>query len=305
MKKLILLILAIASLALAAFVVVNMCVKTSDGKVEKYDDENETEVFDEVADESLIQEAGDEVESKYNDDENETDENNEESVEIPSQVIDGVTVNGMKGKYTYVDLGLPSGTKWATYNVGATKPTEYGDHFAWGETKPKEDYTDLTYKWCTIGIHGYIEHFIKYNTDSNHGNVDNMTVLEAYDDAATKNWGSAWRMPTAAEIEELVKNCEWKRVDNFNNSDVEGQLGTSKMNGAIIFLPAAGHRLETNLNDEGANGYYWSSQLGGADPKYASSPFIAHSLHFRIADGDINTDDSERQDGQSVRAVLR
>ncbi len=261
MKKLILSSLAMASLAFAAHAVTNMCVKTTDGKVVKYDVENVTEVY-------------------Y-----------EETAETPND--QGVTVSGKEGIYTYVDLGLASGTKWATYNVGATKSTEYGDYFAWGETKPKEEYSWETYKWCK----GSFYSMTKYCTDSDYGTVDNKKVLEAEDDAATANWGSAWRMPTWEELEELIDGCEWKWVNDFNGSGVNGQLGTSKKNGATIFLPAAGIRGDTDLAGAGNYGIYRSSSL------FESGPFGAYELYFY--DGYVGWFNYNRNDGQSVRAVLR
>ena len=110
---------------------------------------------------------------------------------------------GTENGHDYVDLGLPSGTKWATCNVGATAPEEYGDYFAWGETEPKTTYNWDTYKWCN----GSEDTFTKYNTKSSYGTVDNKTQLELADDAARANWGGQWRMPTDAEWTELCKNC--------------------------------------------------------------------------------------------------
>ena len=262
MKKLILSLVTMASLAFAANAVTNMCVHTSDGQVVK-DDMEEVTVVD------------------Y-----------EETSETPSQVAGGVTVSGKEGIYTYVDLGLPSGTKWATYNVGATKPTEYGDYFAWGETKPKEDYSWETYKWCK----GWSNSMTKYSTNSFYGTKDNKTVLDAEDDAATANWGSAWRMPTWKEIKELLDGCYWEWVKDFNGSGYNGRLGTSKKNGATIFLPAAGYR-DSGRHLAGDNGYYWSSSLHESQLSYA------YSLSFD--NYNIRSSSTVRYYGRSVRAVLR
>ena len=265
MKKLILSLVTMASLAFAANAVTNMCVKTTDGKIITVDVEKVVEVYYEEA-----------------------------SSTADNQ---GVTVTGRVGDYNYVDLGLPSGTKWATYNVGATKPTEYGDYFAWGETKPKENYSWETYKWCTVDAEGYYDKITKYCTDSYYGTVDNKTVLDAEDDAATANWGKEWRMPTAEEIGELIDACNWKWMDNYYATGIAGRLGTSVYNGATIFLPAAGYRLSTGLNSAGCGGYYWSSSL------IERSSLHANSLDF--GDYYIGRDYDNRYDGQSVRAVLR
>ena len=116
--------------------------------------------------------------------------------------------------HDYVDLGLPSGTLWATCNVGANSPEEYGDYFAWGETETKDNYDCDTYKWGTAAydtiFNGwYLETLTKYNTDSGYGTVDNKTTLTLADDAARANWGGKWRMPTDAEWEELMNSCTW------------------------------------------------------------------------------------------------
>ncbi|MCQ2233449.1 MAG: hypothetical protein MJZ24_01755 [Paludibacteraceae bacterium] len=260
MKKLILSLVTMASLAFAANAGNVMRVHTSDGHHYRYDVKEVTEV---------------------------------DYMELTEDELYGVTVSGKEGDYTFVDLGLPSGTKWATYNVGATKPTEYGDYFAWGETKAKEDYCWETYKWCK----GSDDSMTKYCTNSEYGTVDNKRVLDAEDDAATANWGSAWRMPTREEIEELLDGCYWEWVKNFNGSGVNGRLGTSKKNGATIFLPAAGYRDDTYLRTAGDIGLYWLSSL---DERYL---YDAHYLRF--SEYYIRRDDYIRYLGQSVRAVLR
>ena len=215
--------------------------------------------------------------------------------------MDGVTVSGKEGIYTYVDLGLPSGNKWATCNVGATKPTEYGDFFAWGETKPKEDYSCSTYKWCenkkVDEEWGIPNDFTKYCTSSKYGTVDNKTVLDAEDDAATANWGSAWRMPTFDEFKELIEGCDWEWVEDFNGNGVNGRLGTSKKNGSTIFLPAAGSRDNTDLYNAGFHGNYWSSSL--------LSYYSYYSSYLDFYDYDVYRSSRSRYYGRSVRAVLR
>ena len=157
--------------------------------------------------------------------------------------------------HEFVDLGLPSGMLWATYNVGATKPTENGDYFAWGETEPKKDYSWSTYKWCTVDSTGALDKLLKYNK------IDSTTVLDPKDDAATANWGYAWRMPTMKESNELVNGCTWDWTKDFQGTKVAGMVGTSKVNGNIIFLPMAnsytGAKLTTTVDD----GYIWSSTL--------------------------------------------
>ncbi|MCQ2195454.1 MAG: hypothetical protein MJZ28_10950 [Paludibacteraceae bacterium] len=204
-----------------------------------------------------------------------------------------VTVSGKIGGYAYVDLGLPSGLLWATYNVGATSPEGYGDYFAWGETKPQaasdSSYSWATYKWCN----GDGDFLTKYCTQSRYGTVDSLTTLLPEDDAATANWGGAWRMPTRTEQDELREGCDWEWTDDYNG--VSGQIGTSKTNGNTIFLPAAGYRFNGSLSEVGSNGYCWSSSL----LTYYSNN--AYELSFDSRS--IDWSSYGRQNGQSVRAV--
>ena len=109
----------------------------------------------------------------------------------------------------YVDLGLPSGTLWATCNIGATKPEESGFYFAWGETMPKKIYDWSTYKWTKLNSEGDIDSLIRYNFNEAYGVVDSLSNLLPEDDAATVNLGKDWRMPTKEEIVELYENCKY------------------------------------------------------------------------------------------------
>ena len=190
--------------------------------------------------------------------------------------------------YEYVDLGLPSGLKWATCNVGATKPEEYGGYYAWGETEEKENYEWSTYKWCN----GSETTITKYCTDSDYGIVDNKTVLEPEDDVATVKWGGDWRIPTKAEQDELRNNCTWSWT---TLNSVNGYKVTSKTNGNSIFLPAAGIRDGTGLSYSGSYGYYWSGSLNGS---YSND---AYYLYFHS--GNFDWYYHSRYYGRSVRPV--
>ena len=157
-----------------------------------------------------------------------------------------------------VDLGLS--VKWATFNIGATKPDEYGDYFAWGDISPQDDYRWSKYKWCN----GNRQSLTKYNTSSSSGTVDNKTVLDPEDDAAHVNWGECWRMPTYDDWMELQNNCTLTWVDNYDGTGVAGEIVTSNKAGykdKSIFLPAAGQRYATGWRDSSSMGYYWSSSL--------------------------------------------
>ena len=195
----------------------------------------------------------------------------------------------------YVDLGLS--VKWARCNLGASKPSDYGDYFAWGETEPnKAEYTWATYKWKYITKYTYADGQTKNIWYDAGGNFigDNKTTLEAADDAATANLGSPWYMPTGDEFQELLDNCTWTWT---TQDGVKGYEVKSKKNGNSIFLPAAGRRTVSELKDAGSEGDYWSSSLRSA---YLSSEY-ARDLYF---DADLHKWDSDfRYSGLSVRPV--
>ena len=191
--------------------------------------------------------------------------------------------------HEYVDLGLF--VKWATCNLGASKPEDYGGYYAWGETSAKSDYTWSTYKWCN----GSNTTLTKYNTTSSCGTVDNKTALELSDDAARANWGGSWRMPTEAEFEELINNTDRSWT---TENGVYGWKCVSTKTGhtdKYIFLPAAGYRLGTSLNGAGSYGYYWSSSLG------TSFPYYGRNLYF--SSSNCNMKNFDRYSGFSVRPV--
>ena len=181
---------------------------------------------------------------------------------VPSDKSNGdgsSSVSGVSEGHAYVDLGLS--VKWATMNVGATSPEDYGDYFAWGETQPKSEYNWSTYKWCE----GSSDTLTKYCTNSDDGLVDNKTVLELTDDAANVNWGGDWRMPTRAEQDELCTECTWTlgQKCGVNGYTVIGPNGNS------IFLPAAGKRDSSDLDGVGYGCYYLSSSLNMYGPDVA------------------------------------
>lgn len=192
--------------------------------------------------------------------------------------------------HEYVDLGLPSGAKWATCNVGATKPEELGGYYAWGETEEKDVYMWKTYKWCT----GTRNSMTKYCTNSSNGTVDNKTVLDPEDDVAHVNWGGTWRMPTSDELKELLDNCiwEWTELNGVNGYKVTG------LNGNSIFFPAASYcnGKKGACGGIGSYGYYWSSSLYG----YGNT---ACFLDFSSGDHYLNSDN--RSGGLSVRPVCK
>lgn len=204
-------------------------------------------------------------------------------------IEDGVTKSGTIGNYAYVDLGLS--VKWATYNVGATRPTGYGSYFAWGETEEKTSYMESNYKWCKT-VHNRM---LKYCLDTWSDAYDNKSVLEAEDDAATVNWGGSWRTPTFEEQKELLDGCTWEFVSDFNNRGVNGVVGTSKKNGNTIFLPASGYFERSNLTSLSDVGVYWSATL--------SSTLNVKLLGFFVKYNEIQDYLQFRETGAPVRAV--
>ena len=200
---------------------------------------------------------------------------------------------GSYNGHDYVDLGLSSGTLWATCNVGANTPEGYGNYFAWGETEPKTTYNWSTYKygngtsWENPQLTKYCnDHYCGYN-----GFTDNLTVLQPSDDAATANWGSGWRTPTREQWQELLDNTTntWTMRNGVN-----GRLFTAS-NGNSLFLPAAGDRWDGEIQLVGEYGNYWSSSLS------TGYPYNAGHLGF-YSEIFISGDDP-RYGGLSVRPV--
>ena len=173
-------------------------------------------------------------------------------------------------EYEYVDLGLPSGLKWATHNIGATAAEEYGNYYAWGEVVTKETYTEA-------------------NSETYGKSMSDISGTEY--DAATVNWGDEWRMPTYNEMYELMNNCTWTWV---TQNGVNGYKVASKVNSNYIFLPAAGHRNVASLNNAGSNGYYWSSSPNGNN--------LANYLSFSSSSHGVNGS-GNRYYGRTVRPV--
>lgn len=194
--------------------------------------------------------------------------------------------------HNFVDLGLPSGLLWATCNLGATSPEDYGNYYAWGETTPKTDYS-----WDTYTYGKGENQLTKYCCDPDYGYngfTDNLTTLLSIDDAATVTLGKGYRIPTIAEWQELIDNTtyEWTTVNK-----VKGLKFTAS-NGNRIFLPAAGSCFENGeFSSVGEIGWYWSSSL-------STRPVFARDIYFQSGFSGVGvTGGDERYYGQSVRAV--
>ena len=186
----------------------------------------------------------------------------------------GEVIKSSIAGHKFVDLGLPSGLKWAAYNVGAESPEEYGDYFAWGEIQPKDAYTEEN---CS-SLYLYAEDI------SGH----------MYLDAARAKWGSPWRMPTEQEIIELVLNT------NGMSTELNGVRGTmvTGRNGNSIFFPYAGKMIDTTLYDEGDFGYYYSSSL--------TKPITSDSgpYYYFVDDTQGTTSSVNRYPGFTIRPVV-
>ena len=190
--------------------------------------------------------------------------------------------------WSAVDLGLS--VKWASMNIGATKPEDLGDYFAWGEITPKTLYSWATYKWCR----GSSSTLTKY-TNSGYI-IDNKTILEAGDDVASLNWGGSWRIPTNIEMTELCERCTWSWT---TMNGMEGYKVTSRKNSNSIFLPAAGyHNRENYLVSVGSGGYYWTSVCSTT---YQPSGSGAYTLRF--LSNVFGVVEYNRCNGMSIRPV--
>ena len=205
----------------------------------------------------------------------------EGTVTITAKSVDGgyeeicnITVNPYSiVEPDIVDLGLS--VKWASFNLGATKPEEFGGYYAWGETDLKTEYSWNTYIWC----HGSEKTMTKYCCYSSYGYngfTDDKIILDPEDDVVVVNLGGSWRMPTIGEWDELLNNCSWEWT--IRNS-IRGRL-VSAPNGNSIFLPAASCRNTTNPGSIDFDGGYWSSSLYTWGPSSIYGPNLADFLRF-------------------------
>ena len=192
--------------------------------------------------------------------------------------------------HTYVDLGLPSGLLWATCNLGANNPEDYGDYFAWGETQPKDNFSWTNYQYC-MGSFNTLTKYCNNPDIGYNGFTDDLTTLLPEDDAATANWGDEWRMPTEGEWQELYENTT---VTWTMRNGVRGRLFTAE-NGNSIFMPASGYCNESVPEASGIIGDYWTSSLDTDYPSGALS-FFFNSSNYYISF-------CNRLYGRNVRAV--
>lgn len=264
MRKLVLTTLTLALFSMASYAATFMQVKTADGKTVDYDVEEVTEVV-------FI----------------------EKEVVVPEDTTP-VTPITPSSNHKYVDLGLPSKTLWATYNVGATSPEESGDFFAWGETETKTNYDWTTYDYA-ITSGNDLDSITKYNFGNEFpGVIDNQKTLLPGDDAATANWGAEWRMPTSNEFQELLNEC------TFYIAEINGVKGYNFVakNGNSIFLPTTGYRYETK-HSSNTMANYWSATL--YEEEESTVEFLGFSIDKQGFEPYI--DMTYRYQGFPVRAV--
>ena len=221
----------------------------------------------------------------------------------------GFTVNGRTGNHTYVDLGLPSKTLWATYNVGASMPHEYGEYYAWGETSPKSYYDQSTYKFFIGNSDSgpyYWAQYSKYIWDSRHGKPDNILTLQAGDDAATANWGSKWKMPSKEQAEELSYYCKWyEKSLTVNGKRILGWIGESKLNGNKIYLPCSDIKYAQVPVDH-MLAWYWTCDLYGDPKDWASTDdYRAYCMAATGPPYILDLITTSRYQGLPVRAVVK
>ena len=189
------------------------------------------------------------------------------TVDIDETAKQGFTVSGELGGYSYVDLGFPSRTLWATQNIGASVPHEYGEYYAWGETTPKELYDQDTYKFYIGNSESGPYHWAQYSKYvwyDQHGTPDYKLTLDPEDDAATVNWGAQWQMPSKEQYEELAYYCRWYRKDiTVKGERICGFEGESKINGYKIYIPFADMKYKQRSLDY-LSAWYWSRDLTGS-----------------------------------------
>ena len=236
------------------------------------------------------------------------------SEEVKDRILKGIKENNIKegrkflsdGKsvqnvchtdtkgHEYVDLGLPSGLKWAKCNVGAEKETDYGYHFMWGSTTPNTAY-ECT--WVNTPFNGGASNYDEEYFNSVKDTVCPNGVLAKEYDTAAQIMGGKWRMPTEAEIKELLENTENEWIEDYNGSGVNGRKFTSKTDETkCIFIPAAGLCSNGSVGNVGSDGYVWSSSLNASNPLNAWSLYFYSDYYGMYG--------SNRYRGRSVRGVM-
>ena len=210
-----------------------------------------------------------------------------------NKVILNTTTDNVTIDYSYVDLGLPSGLKWATRNIGATSETDYGDYFMWGSTTPN---TASQCNWSNAPFNNGSDSYNETYFNSVKDTVCPNGVLAKKYDTAAQIMGGDWRMPTSSDFSELKRNTTNEWVTDYNGSSMNGWKFISKTNGNSIFIPASGIRSESETGGRGSSGNYWTSLL--------DSSYSYYGLGLNFTSNDIEPPyDQFRFIGMSVRGV--
>lgn len=201
------------------------------------------------------------------------DVNRDDAVNVNdvTALVDYILGKRIINGHEFVDLGLPSGTLWATQNMGANSPEDYGDYYAWGEIEPKTNFSWDNYSLCD----GTISSLSRYNVDSNYGTVDGVTQLDIRDDAANQQWGGLWCIPTEAQAKELKNQCSWSLDVSRGGYTVVGPNGNS------IFMPMSGYVKGSTTFSVGKTGYYWTSNVS-VDFPYDAVSLVCEQSAFDL-----------------------
>jgi len=219
---------------------------------------------------------------------------------VDVETIDSITFQATAPaeKHEYVDLGLPSGVLWATMNVGAQKPEDYGNYYAWGEVETKDTYTWENYKWGTE------KNLKKYNSSSSLGTVDNIKELLPEDDAATYNWGDDWITPSKDQYDELFNGSTvtWTFVQQ---NGVWGYSGVSKVNNNKIFFPAAGSMTNELLWTEKQQGEQAYGRYHTRNVYTVNSVYYDNFYYWFNKKPQAVLSGGYRSNGKSIRPVMK
>jgi hypothetical protein len=213
-----------------------------------------------------------------------------------------ILVDGQQNGHDYVDLGLPSGTKWATMNIGASTPEDYGNYYAWGETETKEEYGWNTYKYFFDNNGNYVPYDDKWCVESGELKDIGSNIAGTQYDVAHMKWGDSWKIPTSAQMDELQNReyCEW--IWTFLNG-VKGYIITSKLNGKSIFLPACGVFYSCEQQHMNTDGHYWLSTSEVNNAFYADYLIFSSDSHEICHKSELFQDYNGRDHGRTIRPV--
>lgn len=214
-----------------------------------------------------------------------------------------ILVDGQQNGHDYVDLGLPSGTKWATMNIGASTPEDYGNYYAWGETETKEEYGWNTYKYFFDNNGNYVPYDDKWCVESGELKDIGSNIAGTQYDVAHMKWGDSWKIPTSAQMDELQNReyCEW--IWTFLNG-VKGYIITSKLNGKSMFLPACGVFYKTKQQHMNTDGHYWLSTSETSNTFYADYLIFSSDGYETRHKSELFHDYDGRDHGRAIRPVF-